>query len=78
HGKQLYDSVVNGPFKYGIVDVLGTPTTPASTRDITYVDLTKEEKIRKACDIRVTNIVLQGLPQDIYNLVNHHTEAKES
>ncbi|GJS85019.1 hypothetical protein Tco_0751560 [Tanacetum coccineum] len=37
----------------------------------------KPENIHEACDIRATNIVLQGLPQDFYNLVNHHTEAKE-
>ncbi|GKC94349.1 hypothetical protein Tco_1159791, partial [Tanacetum coccineum] len=35
------------------------------------------EKIREACDIRATNIVLQGLPPDVYSLVNHHTVAKE-
>ncbi|GKB54530.1 hypothetical protein Tco_0905283 [Tanacetum coccineum] len=34
------------------------------------------EKIGEACDIKATNIVLQGLPHDIYNLVNHHDEAK--
>ncbi|GJY71314.1 hypothetical protein Tco_0475017, partial [Tanacetum coccineum] len=44
HGKQLYGSVINGPFKYGTVTILGTPTTTAT---------------------------------DIYNVVNHHTEAKE-
>nr|GEX33014.1 integrase, catalytic region, zinc finger, CCHC-type, peptidase aspartic, catalytic [Tanacetum cinerariifolium] len=41
-----------------------------------YDELTDAEKIYKACDIRVTNNVLQGLPQDINNLVNHHEEAK--
>ncbi|GKB34241.1 retrovirus-related pol polyprotein from transposon TNT 1-94, partial [Tanacetum coccineum] len=70
YGKQLYDSVINGPFKYGTVEVLGTLTTPASIRDRTYAELTDVEKIREAFDIRATNIVLQGLPQDIYNLVN--------
>ncbi|GJU02729.1 hypothetical protein Tco_1113067 [Tanacetum coccineum] len=69
--------IINGPFKYGIVEVPRTPTTPASIRDMTYDDLTEPEKIREPYDIRATNIVLQGLPQDIYNLVNHHTEAKE-
>ncbi|GJS21388.1 hypothetical protein Tco_0450020 [Tanacetum coccineum] len=77
HGKQLYDSVINGPFKYRTVEVPRTPTTPASIRDITYDDLTEAKNIREACDIRATNIVLQGLPQDVYNLVNHHTYAKE-
>ncbi|GKE40616.1 hypothetical protein Tco_1464021, partial [Tanacetum coccineum] len=59
-------------------NVPGTPTTPATIGDRTYDELTNEEKIRKACDIKATNIILQGLPQDIYNLVNHHTDAKEN
>nr|GEV79641.1 hypothetical protein [Tanacetum cinerariifolium] len=77
HGKLLYDSVVNGPFKYGAVEVPETQTTPASIRDRTYNDLIEQEKIHEACDIRETNTILQGLPQDIYNLMNYHTEAKE-
>nr|GEZ34219.1 hypothetical protein [Tanacetum cinerariifolium] len=77
HGKQRYDSVINGPFQYGTVKVPITPSTLASIRDRTYEDLKESEKIREACDIRATNIVLQGLPPDIYSLVNHHTVAKE-
>ncbi|GJV45959.1 copia protein [Tanacetum coccineum] len=77
HGKQLYDPVINGPFQYGTIEVPATPTTLASTRDRTYEDLIEAEKIRETCDIRATNIVLQGLPPDVYSLVNHHTVAKE-
>ncbi|GJT15811.1 hypothetical protein Tco_0874517 [Tanacetum coccineum] len=77
HGKKLYDSVINGPFKYGTLAVLKTPTTPATIKDRTYDELTDTEKIREACDIKAINIVLQGLPQDIYNMVNHHTDDKK-
>ncbi|GJZ87437.1 hypothetical protein Tco_0659047 [Tanacetum coccineum] len=77
HGKQLYDSVINGPFQFGTVEVLATPNTPASTRHRTIDDLTKAEKIREACDIRATDIVLQGLPPEVYTHVNHHKVAKE-
>nr|GEW39192.1 integrase, catalytic region, zinc finger, CCHC-type, peptidase aspartic, catalytic [Tanacetum cinerariifolium] len=28
HGKQLYDSVINGPFQYGTTEVLATLTLP--------------------------------------------------
>nr|GEV85144.1 hypothetical protein [Tanacetum cinerariifolium] len=38
---------------------------------------TDKEKIRKECDIRATNIMIQGLPSDVYNLANHDTAAKE-
>ncbi|GJT60316.1 hypothetical protein Tco_1003849 [Tanacetum coccineum] len=33
--------------------------------------------LRKSMDIKETNIVLQGLSQDIYNLVNHNEHAKQ-
>ncbi|GJW23651.1 retrovirus-related pol polyprotein from transposon TNT 1-94 [Tanacetum coccineum] len=42
---QLFDSVKNGPFKFGTVEVPATPNTPASTRDGTLDDLTSEEEI---------------------------------
>ncbi|GJT36021.1 putative reverse transcriptase domain-containing protein [Tanacetum coccineum] len=48
------------------------------TRPRTFEELTDKEKIYEECDIRATNIVLQGLPPDVYNLVNHHTIAKET
>ncbi|GJT53802.1 hypothetical protein Tco_0988856 [Tanacetum coccineum] len=35
------------------------------------------EKIQADCDIKATNIILQGLPADIYSLVNHHRVAKD-
>ncbi|GJT59336.1 hypothetical protein Tco_1002869 [Tanacetum coccineum] len=46
-------------------------------RERNYTDLTADEKLRESVDIIATNIVLQGLPQDIYNLVNHNDQAKK-
>nr|GEV23578.1 hypothetical protein [Tanacetum cinerariifolium] len=54
----------------------GTTTTPATVRDRRNDELTDAKKIREVYDIKATNIVLQGLPQDIYNMMNHHEEAK--
>ncbi|GKD00164.1 transposase, MuDR, MULE transposase domain protein [Tanacetum coccineum] len=34
-------------------------------------------KIQADCDLKETNIILQGLPSDIYSLVNHHRVAKD-
>ncbi|GJS16820.1 putative nucleotidyltransferase, ribonuclease H [Tanacetum coccineum] len=45
--------------------------------DKTLDDLTPEEKIREACDIKATKIIIHGLSPDVYSLVNHHTYAKE-
>ncbi|GJR08314.1 integrase, catalytic region, zinc finger, CCHC-type containing protein [Tanacetum coccineum] len=29
------------------------------------------------CDLKATNIILQGLPSDVYSLINHHKVAKD-
>ncbi|GJU33784.1 hypothetical protein Tco_1182138 [Tanacetum coccineum] len=36
-----------------------------------------EDKDRYNANIRVNNILLQGLPKDIYSLINHFTDAKD-
>ncbi|GKC88821.1 hypothetical protein Tco_1149470, partial [Tanacetum coccineum] len=43
----------------------------------TYEELSDKKKIQADCDLKATNIVLQGLPPDIYALVNHHKIAKD-
>ncbi|GJY19352.1 hypothetical protein Tco_0390843 [Tanacetum coccineum] len=48
---------------------------PERTR--VYSDLSPEDKERYNADIRATNILLQGLPKDIYSLINHYTDAKD-
>ncbi|GKF02098.1 hypothetical protein Tco_0029021, partial [Tanacetum coccineum] len=73
----MLERIINGPFQFGTVEVPATLNTPASTRHRTIDDLTKAEKIREACDIRATNIILQGLPPEVYTHVNHHKVAKE-
>ncbi|GKA12391.1 protein kinase-like domain, concanavalin A-like lectin/glucanase domain protein [Tanacetum coccineum] len=35
------------------------------------------DKERYNADIRATNILLQGLPKDIYSLINHYTDTKD-
>ncbi|GKB34880.1 hypothetical protein Tco_0879822, partial [Tanacetum coccineum] len=42
-----------------------------------YFDLSPEDKERYNADIQATNILLQGLPKDIYSLINHYTNAKD-
>ncbi|GKA21986.1 hypothetical protein Tco_0707948 [Tanacetum coccineum] len=36
-----------------------------------------EDKDRYNADIRATNILHQGLPKDIYSLINHYTDAND-
>ncbi|GJT66713.1 hypothetical protein Tco_1018193 [Tanacetum coccineum] len=40
-------------------------------------DLSAEEKERYKADIRATNILLHGIPKDIYSLINHYTDPKD-
>ncbi|GJS60444.1 hypothetical protein Tco_0655228 [Tanacetum coccineum] len=40
-----------------------------------YAELSATEKIQAHYDLKATNIILQGLPSDIYSLVNHHRIA---
>ncbi|GKD60037.1 hypothetical protein Tco_1297546, partial [Tanacetum coccineum] len=61
-------------------DTLGT--TPEAgvllrpERHRTYDDLNDNDKKRFDADVRATYIVLEGLPKDIYKLINHNIEAK--
>ncbi|GJT43190.1 retrovirus-related pol polyprotein from transposon TNT 1-94 [Tanacetum coccineum] len=45
--------------------------------NMTYAELSASEKLQADCDCKATNIVLQGLPPDVYAIVNHHKVAKE-
>ncbi|GJW23232.1 hypothetical protein Tco_0033854 [Tanacetum coccineum] len=71
HGRMMLNSVLNGPLVYGTIEVDGV------TRLKTYDKLTDAEKLQDDCDVKATNIILQGLPPEVYSLVNHHEVAKE-
>ncbi|GKD17799.1 hypothetical protein Tco_1206957 [Tanacetum coccineum] len=42
-----------------------------------YKELSVAEKLQADCDFKATYIVLQGLPPDVYAIVNYHKVAKE-
>ncbi|GJU98299.1 retrovirus-related pol polyprotein from transposon TNT 1-94, partial [Tanacetum coccineum] len=80
-GLLILHSIDQGLFELGTTrNTLGTIPEggvllgPERTR--TYEDLSDTEKQRYDADVRATNIVLQGLPKDIYKLINHNIEAK--
>ncbi|GJZ01614.1 hypothetical protein Tco_0519575 [Tanacetum coccineum] len=52
---------------------------PMLDKDLTkkYDELSTTGKIQADCDLKETNIILHGLPLDIYSLVNHHRVAKD-
>ncbi|GJV13269.1 retrovirus-related pol polyprotein from transposon TNT 1-94 [Tanacetum coccineum] len=53
------------------------PINLGPERPRVYSELSQEEKDRYNADIRATNIILQGLPKDIYSLINHYIDAKD-
>ncbi|GJZ49789.1 retrovirus-related pol polyprotein from transposon TNT 1-94 [Tanacetum coccineum] len=81
NGLHILQSIDQGPFELGITrDTLGNTSEGGvilgPERPRTYDDLDDNEKKRYDADVRATNIVLQGLPKDIYKLINHNIEAK--
>nr|GEX80743.1 integrase, catalytic region, zinc finger, CCHC-type, peptidase aspartic, catalytic [Tanacetum cinerariifolium] len=82
NGMNILKSNDEGPFQMGIAQETlaeGTEGAPylGPKRPRVYSDLSPEEKDRYNADIRETNILLQGLPKDIYTLINHYTDAKD-
>nr|GEV83727.1 hypothetical protein [Tanacetum cinerariifolium] len=67
----ILESVENGPLIWPIVE------ENRVTRTKKYAKLSRAEKIQADCDMKVTNIILQGLPANIYSLMNHHRVAKD-
>nr|GEW50970.1 retrovirus-related Pol polyprotein from transposon TNT 1-94 [Tanacetum cinerariifolium] len=81
NGIYILQLIDHGPFEPGTTrDTLST--TPEGgvlfgpEKPRTYDDLNDNEKKRFDVDVCATNIVLQGLPKDIYKLINHNIEAK--
>ncbi|GKB30591.1 hypothetical protein Tco_0869992 [Tanacetum coccineum] len=71
HERMILESVEHGPLIW--------PTIKENrvTRTKKYAELSATEKIQVGCDLKATNIILQGLPSDVYSLVNHHRVAKD-
>ncbi|GKD73477.1 hypothetical protein Tco_1331759, partial [Tanacetum coccineum] len=60
-----------------LLEELRVPVNKSSHVARVLNDLSAEEKERYKADIRATNILLQGIPKDIYSLINHYTDAKD-
>ncbi|GJT25314.1 retrovirus-related pol polyprotein from transposon TNT 1-94 [Tanacetum coccineum] len=64
HGRMILESVKHGPLIWPTVEENGVIRTKK------YAELSAAEKIQADCDMKATNIILQGLPADIYSLMN--------
>nr|GEW50587.1 hypothetical protein [Tanacetum cinerariifolium] len=58
HGKMILESVEHGPLLWPSVEVEGV------TRLKKYSELSAAEAIQADCDVKATNIILQGLPPE--------------
>ncbi|GKC57923.1 hypothetical protein Tco_1085521, partial [Tanacetum coccineum] len=48
-----------------------------TTRTKRYEEVLVAEKLQADCDLKATNIIVQGLPPDVYAIVNHHKFPKK-
>ncbi|GKD40092.1 hypothetical protein Tco_1260299 [Tanacetum coccineum] len=65
HGRMILASVEKGPLVWPSIMMDGV------TRLKEYIELTPAEAIQVDCDIKAINIILQGLPTEIYALVSN-------
>ncbi|GJU45536.1 retrovirus-related pol polyprotein from transposon TNT 1-94 [Tanacetum coccineum] len=71
HGRMILESVENGPLIWPSIEKNGV------TRPKKYSELSATKAIQADCDIKATNIILQGLPPEVYALVGNHKVTKE-
>nr|GEX63619.1 hypothetical protein [Tanacetum cinerariifolium] len=71
HGRMILESAKHGLLIWPTIEENGM------TRTNKYEELSAPEKIQANCDVKATNIILQGLPTDVYSLVNHHMVSKD-
>ncbi|GJS89946.1 hypothetical protein Tco_0772582 [Tanacetum coccineum] len=71
HGRMILESVENGLLIWPTIEEDGV------TRPRKYSELTPADAIQADCDVKVTNIILQGLPPEIYALVSNRRIATE-
>ncbi|GKF98442.1 hypothetical protein Tco_0297225, partial [Tanacetum coccineum] len=71
HGGMILESVENGPLIWPSIEENGV------TRPKKYSEISAMEAIQANCDVKATNIILQGLPLKVYAMVSNHKVAKE-
>nr|GEU34465.1 hypothetical protein [Tanacetum cinerariifolium] len=71
HGRMILESVENDPLLWPTVEENGVTLLKK------YYELSTTEAIQADCDVKATNIILQGLPLEVYALVRTHKVTKE-
>ncbi|GJS56974.1 hypothetical protein Tco_0651758 [Tanacetum coccineum] len=71
HDRMMLNSIDNGPVVYLTIEENG------QTRPKKYSKLTEAQQLQDDCDVQAMNIILHGLPPDVYALANHQDAAKD-
>ncbi|GKB89863.1 hypothetical protein Tco_0962135 [Tanacetum coccineum] len=71
NGRMMLDSIDNGSLVYPTIE------ENRQTRPKKYSELTEPQQLQDDCDVQATNIILYGLPPDVYAHVNHLEAAKD-
>nr|GEX85852.1 hypothetical protein [Tanacetum cinerariifolium] len=71
HGRMILESVENGPLLWPTVEENGV------TQLKKHSELSATEAIQADCDVKATNIILQGLSLEVYALVSTHKVSIE-
>ncbi|GJR56474.1 retrovirus-related pol polyprotein from transposon TNT 1-94 [Tanacetum coccineum] len=73
--KGIVNSPPGGIVNYPPEGIVNSPIGVIRTKK--YEELSATEKIQANYDLKATNIILQGLPSDVYSLIYHHRVAKD-
>ncbi|GKA72584.1 hypothetical protein Tco_0778800 [Tanacetum coccineum] len=71
NGRMMLDSIDNGPLIYPTVE------ENRQIRPKKYSELSEAQQLQDDCDVQATNIILHGLPPDVYALVNYQETSKD-
>nr|GEV21714.1 hypothetical protein [Tanacetum cinerariifolium] len=71
NGRMILNLFENDPLIWPTIEENG------KIRKKKYKEHAVAEKLKADCDLKATNIFLQGLPPDVYAIVNHHKFSKE-
>nr|GEU37718.1 hypothetical protein [Tanacetum cinerariifolium] len=67
----IIESVENGPLIWPTIEENGV------TRPRRYSELSPTDAIQADCDVKETNIILKGLPPEVYALVSNHKVTED-
>ncbi|GJU25603.1 hypothetical protein Tco_1164224 [Tanacetum coccineum] len=71
YGRMMLDSIHNSPLVYPTVK------EDRQTRPKKFSELNEAQQLQDDCDVQATNILLHGLPPDVYALVKHQEATKD-